>query len=86
MAHDDLNAIIRIGGVAHNITRTMILGVARFAEPMPPKYVLYRNWKQKYPPKQLIRLSIGTDKQFNSTNARSLLTRLGFTVKALQGH
>lgn len=37
---------------------------------------------RRYPPKQLIRLATGTQDVFNSANARSALTRLGFVVRA----
>lgn len=36
---------------------------------------------KRYPPKQLIRLATGTRDTFNSANARSALTRLGFIVR-----
>ena len=38
---------------------------------------------KRFSPKQLIRLVTKTTDSFNSSNARSILTRLGFTVKAL---
>ena len=37
---------------------------------------------RRCPPKQLIRLTTGTRDGFNSANARSALTRLGFVVRA----
>ncbi len=37
---------------------------------------------KQFPPKQLIRLATGTRDPFNSQNARSVLTKLGFSVKA----
>lgn len=39
---------------------------------------------RRYPPKQLIRLATGTCDRFNSANARSALTRLGFIVRAVR--
>lgn len=37
---------------------------------------------RRYPPKQLIRVATRTRDSFNSANARSALTRLGFVVRA----
>jgi len=37
---------------------------------------------RRYPPKQLIRLATRRSKNFNSANARSALTRLGFVIKS----
>ena len=37
---------------------------------------------RRFPPKQVIRLVTGTRRKFNSANARSALTRLGFVIKA----
>ena len=36
----------------------------------------------RFPPKQLIRIVTGRTDYFNSTNARSVLTGLGFSVNA----
>jgi hypothetical protein len=39
---------------------------------------------KQYPPKQLIRLATDTRDIFNSSNARSALTRLGFIVRPVK--
>ena len=38
---------------------------------------------KQFPPKQLIRLVTKTTDTFNSANARSALTKLGFVVKSI---
>lgn len=73
---------IRIRGEDYEITRDDILQVARSHDPGPIKMYYVEIVKTKYPPKQLIRLATGTRKPFDSMNARSALTKLGFVVRA----
>ena len=49
-------------------------------EPLVGYYVEVEG--RRYPPMQLVRLVTGTRDVFNSANARSALTRLGFLVLA----
>jgi len=55
---------------------------AHAPEPLVAYYVKVEG--RRYPPKQLIRLATGTRDRFNSANARSALTRLGFIVRAVR--
>jgi len=59
--------------------------VSRISRDVPPERItqyFVELHGRRYPPKQLIRLVTGTRKKFNSANARSALTRLGFVVKS----
>ena len=73
---------MKIRGVEYQISDE---DVRRFARTNLPNsivgYYVEIDGRQ-YPPKQLIRLVTGTRNAFNSANARSVLTRLGFVVRA----
>lgn len=73
---------IQIQGRDYTISDDDVRRVARLqaAEPLVGYYVEIDS--RRYPPKQLIRLATGTRDRFNSANARSALTRLGFVVRA----
>ncbi len=74
---------MHIRGDDYEFTRDDILRVARLHKPESITVYFVEIGGKMFPPKQLIRLATGTRKDFDSTNARSALTRLGFTVKAL---
>ncbi|NOT22790.1 MAG: hypothetical protein HOP22_08690 [Nitrospiraceae bacterium] len=72
---------LQIQGKGYKISDNDIRRVARAHTPESlVGYYIEVEGKQ-YPPKQLIRLATGTRDVFNSTNARSALTRLGFIVQ-----
>lgn len=77
---------MRINGRPYTISDEDVRQVARNSCPEEIKgtrrYYVEVGGK-RFPPKQLIRLVTGTTDSFGSTNARSALTRLGFTVKSI---
>lgn len=75
---------IQIQGKEYEVSDDDIRRVARTHA--PERVVLYyvKVEGRRYPPKQLIRLTTGAHDTFNSANAQSALTRLGFVVQALQ--
>ncbi len=74
---------MQFSGEEHTFTRADVLEAARGVT--PDRIVLYyvELHGRRYPPKQVIRLVTGTRKRFGSPNARSALTRLGFTIRAV---
>ncbi len=78
-----MKVLMTIQGRTYEITREVILKAAEREKPRAIRdfYVEIRG--KQFPPKQLIRLATGTTNSFNSSNARSVLTRLGFVVKAI---
>ena len=75
---------LQIQGKKYEISDDDIRRVARTHKPgYLVDYYIEVEGKQ-YPPKQLIRLTTGTRDAFNSANARSALTRLGFVVQFKQ--
>ena len=75
-----MEATIRFRGETHTLSRDDILRVAE--KEVPGKITTYFvdiNGR-RFPHKQLIRSATGSRKPFNSANARSVLTRLGFHV------
>jgi hypothetical protein len=81
---EDGGPIVRmqIRGVVYQISAEDIRRVARTNAPDSIVGYYVEVDGTRYRPKQLIRLVTGTRDAFNSTNARSVLTRLGFVVKA----
>ena len=77
------NVTIQIRGRDYTISREDIIRVAHSNEPGPIKTYYVEVESKKHPPKQLIRLATGTRSPFDSANARSALTKLGFVVKAI---
>ncbi len=75
-------AVIRFRGEEYRVTREDILAAAKRAAPERITTYYVEIDGRRFPPKQLIRIATGTRQQFNSANARSLLTKLGFTVQA----
>ena len=75
---------IQIQGKVYEVSDDDIKRVARTHSPKPVAryYVIVEG--RRYPPKQLIKLTTGTPDTFNSANAQSALTRLGFIVRALE--
>ena len=65
------------------LTRDDIIRLARANQPDPIKTYYVEVLGKNYPPKQLVRAATGTRKPFDSANARSALTKLGFIVKAV---
>jgi hypothetical protein len=79
-----MEATIRFRGEAHTISRDAILRVAEKEAPGKITTYFVDINGRRFPPKQLIRAATGTRKAFNSANARSVLTRLGFRIDAIQ--
>ena len=73
---------IQIQGNEYKISDDDIRRVARTHAPEPLVGYYVEVEGRRYPPKQLVRLATGTRDAFNSANARSALTRLGFAVRA----
>ncbi len=73
---------IRIQGEEYEISDDEIRRVARTHAPDSIVRYYVEVEGRRYPPKQLIRLATRTRHAFNSANARSALTRLGFVVRA----
>ncbi len=69
-----------INGQTYQISDIAIRLAARNATPERIKDYYVEVKGKQFPPKQLIRLVTKTPDPFNSANARSILTRLGFTV------
>jgi len=78
-----MEATIRFQGEEHRLTHDDILKAAKQEPPEQITTYYVEIDGRRFSPKQLIRIATGTRKPFNSANARSLLTRLGFHVKAL---
>ena len=78
-----MEATIRFRGETHTLSPDDILRVAE--RELPGKITTYfvEVNGRRFPPKQLLRAATGTRKPFNSANARSVLTRLGFRVEAI---
>lgn len=74
---------IQIQGRDYTISAESISALARTHRPEALVGYYVEIDGQRYPPKQLIRLATGTSDRFNSANARSALTRLGFVVMAV---
>ena len=74
---------MQFSGGEHRFTRADVLEAAR--DVTPDRIVRYyvELHGRRNPPKQVIRLVTGTRKRFNAANARSALTRLGFTIRAV---
>lgn len=73
-----------IQGTKYEITRETVLRVAEREKPDKIRDFYIEVRGKQFPPKQLIRLATGTSRSFNSSNARSVLTKLGFAVKAVR--
>lgn len=78
---DSIRTMI-IKGRAYEVSAKRIRQVARDSDPEKIREYYVEVEGKQFPPKQLIRLVTGTTDSFNSQNARSLLTRLGFTSRA----
>lgn len=72
---------IQIHGAEYTISDGDIRQVARAHAPGSIVGYYVEVEGRRYPPKQLIRVATGTRDLFNSANARSALTRLGFVVR-----
>lgn len=75
---------IQIQGRDYRLTVDDVRRIARLHAPEPLAGYYVEIDSRRYPPKQLIRLATGTRDRFNSANARSALTRLGFVVRAVR--
>lgn len=73
---------IQIQGKEYQITDDDVLRAVRSNAPDPIVGYYVEVDGKRFPPKQLIRLTTGTRDRFNSANARSALTRLGFMIRA----
>jgi 5-methylcytosine-specific restriction protein B len=78
-----LTTVIRFRGEEHRLTREDVLAAAQRSTPERLTTYYVEIDGRRFPPKQLVRVATGTRQQFNSANARSLLTKLGFTVQAV---
>ena len=78
-----MEATIRFKGEEHRVTRDDIVRVTRSVTPEKITTYYVEVEGKKFPPKQLLRAATGTRSSFNSANARSLLTKLGFAIHAL---
>jgi hypothetical protein len=74
---------IIIHGCEFEISRESVLQAASSVEPASLRRYFVEVNGRRFPPKQLIRVVTGTQLTFNSSNARSVLTRLGFDVRAV---
>ena len=72
-----------IHGKKYEISDDDIRSVARIHNPESLVGYYIEVEGKRFPPKQLIRLATGTRDTFNSANARSALTRLGFPNKSV---
>ena len=75
---------IQIQGKEYEVREDNIRRVARTHNPERLVGYYIEVEGKKFSPKQLIRLATGTRDAFNSANARSALTRLGFVVRPTQ--
>ena len=75
---------IQIQGKVYEVSDDDIKRVARTHSPKRVVRYYVKVEGRRYPPKQLIRLTTGTHDTFNSANARSALTRVGFVVQVLE--
>ena len=73
---------MRFSGEVHTFTKVDVLNATRGVAPEEIARYYVELHGRRYPPKQVIRLVTRTRKRFNSTNARSALTRLGFIIRA----
>ena len=73
---------IQIQGKKYQITDDDVRRAARSNPPGPIVGYYVEVEGKQFPPKQLIGLTTGTRDRFNSANARSALTRLGFIIRA----
>ena len=76
--------MLQIQGKDYKIGENDIRRMARMHNPEPLVRYYIEVEGRKFPPKQLIRLVTGTRDTFNSSNARSALTRLGFIVRSIE--
>jgi hypothetical protein len=72
---------IQIQGKEYEVSDDDIRRVVRTHAPERVVRYYVKVEGRKFPPTQLIRLTTGTHDTFNSANARSALTRLGFVVQ-----
>ena len=75
--------IIEIQGTCHEISDEDVRQAARNSSPEKISQYYVKVEGEDFPPKQLIRLVTKTTDTFNSANARSALTKLGFVVKSI---
>ncbi len=73
---------MKFSGETHKFTKANVRNATRGVKPERILRYYVELYGKQYPPKQVIRLVTRTRKQFNSANARSALTRLGFVIKA----
>jgi 5-methylcytosine-specific restriction protein B len=76
-------AVIRFKGEEYELSQEDILNAAALQTPQRIITYYVEVGGRRFPPKQLLRAATGTRKPFNSANARALLTKLGFLVRAL---
>ena len=73
---------MKFSGETHKFTKANVRNATRGVKPERISRYYVKLHRKQYPPKQLIRLVTRTRKQFYSANARSVLTRLGFIIRA----
>ena len=74
---------ITIKSIPYKITDKDVRQAARNSSPEKSEITYVEVDGKQFPPKQLIRLVTRTTDSFNSANARSVLTKLHFTVEAI---
>ena len=71
-------------GRTYIISRDDVFRAARSVPPEPVTKFYVEIDGRRFPPTQLVRVGAGTREAPYSANARSIVTRLGFTVKSLR--
>ncbi len=74
----------QLHGKTYTISRDDVFRVARSVPPEPVTKFYVEIDGRRFPPTQLVRVAATTRDAPYSHNARSILTRLGFTVKSLR--
>ena len=74
----------QLKGKTYTISRDDVFRAARSVPPEAVTKFYVEIDGRRFPPTQLVRLGAGTPNATYSANSRSILTRLGFTVKSLR--
>ena len=71
-------------GRTYTISRDDVLQAARSVSPAPVTKFYVEIAGRRYTATQLIRAAVGSREPAHSTNSRSILTELGFTIRSLR--
>ena len=74
----------QLHGKTYTISRDDVFRAARAVPPEPVTKFYVEIDGRRFPPTQLVRVAATTRDAPYSANSRSILTRLGFTVKSLR--